>query len=282
MFDKLSRSFALLRASLAVLRADKELLVFPLCSAIASLLVVASFALPLFASGALERLDAGESPGVGTAIIAFLFYLTQYFVIFFFNSALVGAAMIRLNGGDPTVSDGFRIAFSRVGAILGYAAIAATVGLILRMIEERAGFIGRWIAGLLGIAFTVATFLTVPILVSRGIGPIDAVKESAVLLKKTWGENVAGNVGLGLAFMLAYFLAIAGMFVLFYLVGASGSATLIGAVIAISVVAFIALALMHSALQGIYSAALYRYASEGTVGGPFADDLLQSAFRPKK
>ncbi len=281
MFEKLSRSFALLRASLAVLRADKELLVFPLCSAIASLLVIASFALPLISSGALERIDAGESPGAGTVLIAFLFYLSQYFVIFFFNSALVGAAMIRLDGGDPTVSDGFRIAFSRVGSILGYAAIAATVGLILRMIEERAGFIGRWIAGLLGIAFTLATFLTVPILVSRGVGPIDAVKESAVLLKKTWGENVAGNVGLGLAFMLAYFLAIAGMFVLFYLVSGSGSATLIGVVIATAVVAIVGLALTHTALQGIYSAALYRYASEGSVGGPFENELLQSGFRRK-
>ena len=281
MFDKLSRSFALLRASLAVLRADKELLVFPLCSAIASLLVVASFALPLVASGALESLDAGESPGAGTVLIGFLFYLTQYFVIFFFNTALVGAAMIRLDGGDPTVSDGFRIAFSRVSAILGYAAIAATVGLILRIIEERAGFIGRWIVGLLGIAFTVATFLTVPILVSRGVGPIDAVKESAVLLKKTWGENIAGNVGLGLAFALAYFLAIASAFVLFYLVAVLGSSMLFGLVLAITVITIVGLALMHAAVQGIYSAALYRYASGGTVGGPFSNDLLQNAFRPK-
>lgn len=281
MFEKLSRSYALLRASAAVLRADKELLVFPLCSAIASLIVIASFALPLVASGALERLDAGESPGAGTALVAFLFYLSQYFVIFFFNSALVGAAMIRLEGGDPTVSDGLKIASSRAGAILGYAAIAATVGLILRVIEERAGFVGRWIAGLLGIAFTVATFLTVPILVSRGIGPVDAVKESAVLLKKTWGENIAGNAGLGVAFMLAYVVVVGVAFALFYVVAQSGSAMLIGLVLGAVVIGIVALALTHTALQGIYSAALYKYASEGAVGGPFSNDLLQNAFRRK-
>src|SRR5690606_36674674 len=133
------------------------------------------------------------------------------------------------------------------------------------IIEERAGFIGRWIAGLLGIAFTVETFLTVPILVSRGVGLIEAVKESAVLLKKTWGENIAGNVGLGLAFALAYFLAIAGAFVLFYLVAGSGSVMLIGFVLAMAVIAIAGLALMHAALQGIYSAALYRYARGGGV-----------------
>lgn len=281
MFEKLSRSFALLRASAAVLRADKELLVFPLCSTLASILVIASFALPLIASGALERLDAGESPTVGTILAAFLFYLSQYFVIFFFNSALVGAALIRLEGGDPTVADGFRIAFSRIGAILGYAAIAATVGLILRMIEERAGFVGRWIVGLLGIAFTVATFLTVPILVSRGNGPVDAVRESAVLLKKSWGENIAGNVGLGLAFTIAYLLLFGLAFAIGFVVLQLGNQTLVGILIAAAVLIVIALALTHAALQGIYSAALYRYASEGHVGGEFSNAMLQDAFKPK-
>jgi hypothetical protein len=185
MFTRFSRSWELIKASGAVLRQDKELLLFPLFSAIATLLVSASFILPLVVSGAFE--ESGTQVAESTyMVVVFLFYLVQYFIIFFFNSALVGAAMIRLDGGDPTVRDGLRIAGSHVVQILGYAAIAATVGLILRIIEERAGFIGRWIVGLLGLAFTVATFLTVPILVSRNVGPVEAVKESAALLKKTW------------------------------------------------------------------------------------------------
>jgi hypothetical protein len=105
----------------------------------------------------------------------FAFYLVQYFVMFFFNSALVGAAMIRLDGGDPTVGDGLRIARGKWLQILGYAAIAATVGMALRAVEQRAGFIGRIVVGLVGVAWTLATFLTVPVLVARDIGPIDAV-----------------------------------------------------------------------------------------------------------
>ncbi len=209
MFTRFSRSWELIKASGAVLRQDKELLLFPFFSAIATLLVSASFIVPLILTGAFERSIA---PGDETAymVFVFLFYLVQYSIIFFFNSALVGAAMIRLDGGDPTVRDGLRIARGRLVQILGYAAIAATVGLILRIIEERAGFIGRWIAGLIGLAFTVATFLTVPILVSRDIGPVEAVKESAALLKKTWGENIIGNAGMGLVFFLFY-LAVIGI-----------------------------------------------------------------------
>src|SRR4030095_3079073 len=170
MFTRFSRSWELIKASGAVLRQDKELLLFPFFSAIATLVVSASFIVPLVMTGAFEQsnVQGSEAPYL---VFVFLFYLVQYFIIFFFNSALVGAAMIRLDGGDPTVRDGLRIAGSRVVQILGYAAIAATVGLILRIIEERAGFIGRWIAGLVGLAFTVATFLTVPILVTRAVGP---------------------------------------------------------------------------------------------------------------
>src|SRR5690606_4904906 len=128
MFDRISRSWSLVKASAAVLRSDKELLLFPVISAIATVLVAATFMLPLFGLGLLD----GREPGPGLYLLGFLFYLCQYFVIFFFNTALVGAAMIRLEGGDPTVSDGLRIARERMGAILGYAAIAATVGLVLR------------------------------------------------------------------------------------------------------------------------------------------------------
>lgn len=282
MFARFSRSWSLIQASGSVLRQDKELLVFPLCSAIATLLIVASFVGPLIATGELERIDESGRMSPELMFFGFLFYLIQYFVVFFFNAALVGAAMIRLDGGDPTVADGLRIARSKVVSILGYAAIAATVGLILRAIEERAGFVGRWIVGLLGVAFTVATFLTVPILVSRDIGPIDAVKDSARLLKQTWGENIVGNGGLGIVFGLAY-VALAGIgFVFIFLAAQTGSAPLIVSVIVVAVLTMIALALIHSALQGVYSAALYRYATAGDVGPAFAGTSMGEAFRKKR
>lgn len=280
MFERFSRSWQLIKASGTVLRQDKELLLFPLFSAIAMILVTASFIIPLVVGGTFAE-GAEDSANTTTLVILFLFYLVQYFIIFFFNSALVGAAMIRLDGGDPTVRDGLRIASSRFVQILGYAAIAATVGLILRIIEERAGFIGRWIAGLLGLAFTVATFLAVPILVSQNVGPLEAVKDSATLLKKTWGENVIGNVGMGLVFFIYYFGVIGLGIALAFGAAQTGSPALIVLVVAAVVVALVALALVQSALQGVYSAALYRYATDGNVGEAFSGTLLSSAFKPK-
>lgn len=284
MFERFSRSWALIKASASVLKQDKELLVFPLLSAISVVLVAACFILPLFGLGALDGLtdDGGEGVTPLAYGLAFLFYLAQYFVIFFFNTALVGAAMIRLDGGDPTVRDGLRIASGKLGPIFGYAVIAATVGMLLRALQERAGWIGRWVAGLIGMAWTVASFLVVPILVTRNVGPIEAVKESALLLKRTWGENVIGQGGIGLVFGLINVLVVGLGIGLIFAAAMTKTAIVIGLAVAALVIALVLSALIQAALSGIYSAALYRFASgEGETQG-FDSNLLSQAFAPKR
>ena len=206
MFEKFSRSWELVKASAGVLRSDKELMLFPLISGAATLVVMATFLIPVFALRIFE-----QGIGVGGVVLGFLFYFCQYSVIIFFNCALVGAAMIRLDGGDPSLRDGFDAAKSRLPSILGYAAIAATVGVLLQALKSRDNnFIVRLIGSGLGAAWTLATFLVVPVLVSRDIGPIDALKESVALLRRTWGENAIGNVGIGAAFGLITFAVPAG------------------------------------------------------------------------
>ncbi|MEG3049050.1 MAG: DUF6159 family protein [Thermomonas sp.] len=282
MFERLSRSWGLIKASAGVLAKDKELLVFPLLSAICTLIVAAAFLLPAFGLGALDGLrDGGSGVSAVAYVLAFLFYLVQYFVIFFFNSALVGAAMIRLDGGDPTVGDGLRIARSKALPILGYAAIAATVGMILRAIQERAGFIGKLISGALGVAWTLASFLVVPVLVARNVGPIDAVKESALLLKKTWGENLIGQGGVGLVFGLVFFAMIIVGGGAIIAVASTGNGVLTGVMVALLIVALLVAALVQAALSGIYSAALYRYAMGAGDSEGFNAQLLGQAFRTK-
>ena len=262
---------------------DKELLVFPLISLIATVIVGACFILPMIGLGALDGLSRDNAAiSAGTYFVGFLFYTSQYFVIFFFNAALVGAAMMRLNGGNPTVRDGLNIAMSKFANILGYALIAATVGMILRAIQERVGFLGKIIVGLLGVGWTMATYLVVPVLVARDVGPVDAVKESASLLKKTWGENVIGQAGLGAAFGLISFAVIGIGIVLIVAATFTHSLAAIILAVIVAILAVVATALIHAALAGIYAAALYRYATDGTGTPGFDTKLLQSAFSPKK
>lgn len=288
MFKKISNSWQLFKASLDVLQQDRELLWFPVLSTLAAILVGITFLVPLgfFVAGNPE-LSGEEGLPTFFYVGLFVFYVVQYFVMFFFNTALVGAALERLDGRDPTVRDGLRIAQERVVAIFGYALVASTVGIILQAIEERVGVVGRVIVGLLGATWTVASFLVVPVLATRNIGPIEAVSESISLLKKSWGENLAGHIGFGVIFALMYLA----LFGLFFLIGAplmgtaGNSGAMAPALVVLAVFAIIVLvlvAIIQSALKGIYSAALYRYATAHTATPGFSEAVLDSAFKKKE
>lgn len=278
MFQKLSNSWQLVKASASVLQADKELVVFPLISFGA---LVATFVI-FFAPFAVFGLggQVSQSMEIVGWVVMFLFYFAATFIMVFFNTALVGAALIRLEGGDPTVKDGLRIARERLDKIFAWSLLAATVGMVLRAVRERAGWLGRLVVGMIGIAWNLATFLVVPVLVTRDLGPVDALKESANLLKKTWGEQIAGNLGLGAVFGVAGVLYTGVAVVVVGLSVATGSAWIIALAVAAVVLGYALLALLSATLNGIYSAALYRFATTGEAG--YMDRrLLENAFEPK-
>jgi len=276
MFDRIANGWSLAKQSFDVLRLDKEMLVFPLLSGLACLLVFGSFALPLWFTDAFQIVaEEGDLPRNPIAyVVIFAFYFVNYFVIVFFNAALVSCAIIRFHGGDPTVSDGLRAAASRLPQIAGWALVSATVGLILKAIESRSERAGQFAMALLGLAWSAATYLVVPVLVVEKVGPLDAVKRSVSILRKTWGEALAANFGLGFLVALAWMAAT----IPFFLGIVSGTPALMVAGIAVTVVSLILISLISSALNAILLAAVYIYASEGTVPRQFDGELLSHAF----
>ena len=279
MFARIRNSWALIKASAGVLRADKELVVFPIVSSIGLLMVTASFALPMLLAGFFDALFDGKAQILG-AVVGFAFYAVQYTVIIFANAALIGAATIRLRGGDPTVKDGFRIAFQHIGVIISYALVSATAGMILRWLSER-GKLGRVVSSIAGLAWNLATYLAVPVLVLEDVGPWQAIQRSASLLKKTWGEQIAGNLSVGLILGLAVVGVILLGIPVFFLVIQTGSVALIVVTALLFVLVFMLLGLIHSTLNGIYVAAVYRYAAEGETDGMFSPEMVQGAFKVK-
>ncbi len=285
MIERINNSWELVKASFSVLSADKELLIYPILSSIGVLIVTATFIIPTIFAGVFDSIISESVFNINVigVIVAFLFYFAQYFIITFANSALVGAALIRLRGGDPTVRDGFRIAFDRIGIIFGYTAIAATVGMILRAISERSRGWGRLAVNLVGLAWNLASFLAVPVLVVEGVGPLEAIKRSAILLKKTWGEQIVGNLSIG----LISGLAILALFIITLIPGIALSIWLENWLVMIPaglilILGLMILGLLSSTLNGIYAAAVYRYAAEGETGGYFSPEVVQGAFRQKQ
>lgn len=279
-FHKIGVTWELMRASLQVLRNNKSLMVFPVLSGLACLVVIASFALPLWRTGFLEGPAEDASAAVQAAYYAvlFAFYFCNYFVIIFFNSALLACAMVGLNGGKLTVGDGLKLAASRLPAIVGWAAVSATVGLVLAIIEDRSETAGKIVASLLGTAWTMVTFLALPVLVVERRGPFGAFKRSASLLKETWGEQVMGTFGFGMMFSL---VAVPGIILIMLVGGALGVPPPLW--FAAMVLFVLLLATLQSVLHSIFRAALYLYAiNRGDAPPGFGrEDLLRGAMEAR-
>ena len=286
---KFARSWELTKQSGRILMSDKQLMLLPVLSSIACLLVLATFAVPLLLSIDWSTLSEKAGSGNRTQFqmqpwyypVLFLYYFANFFVITFFNSALIACAIRKFGGESARLSDGLSVACARLPQIAAWALVAATVGLILKAIEERAGFIGRIVIGFVGMAWTIAAFFVVPVLVVEKVGPITAVKRSVQILKKTWGEALIANVGLGAIEMLAVLFGV----LMLVLAGVASVMMQTPWPIAIVGVLFLfyvlALALISTTLKGILLAATYQYAATGAVPSGFDSDTLQSAFRQK-
>ncbi len=282
MFNKLSNSWDLVKASANVLKADRELVIFPLISGAALVIVTILFLVPMIFANLFDEMFAGS--GIFGYVVLFLFYIVQYCVIFFSNTALVGAALIRLRGGDPTVRDGLNIAFKHVLPILGYAVIAATVGMLLKMFSDRnKNFIVQMILSVIQFSWNVATFLVVPILAVENVGPIDAIKRSSAYLKKTWGEQIVGNLAVSTIFALINVgIIILGVALTMGAASLQAPPAIIILMIILSIIALMVSVLIGSTLSSIFVAAVYEYAADGNPGTFFEAGLVQSAFRPSR
>jgi hypothetical protein len=281
---KFSRSWELAKQSFAIIRSDKQLMLFPVISAVACLIVTAVIAtggtlmmLPAITSAAAsgERFNPNQSPAFLLGV--FTLYVANYFVMVFFNVALVGVANSRLMGGKWTFRDGLELAWARKGTIFQWALVAATVGMILRTLEERMGLIGRLIMRLVGVAWALACYFVVPVLAFEDLSPFEAVKRSSKLFRDTWGEKVIGGFSLSLVSLVLMLPGIGLWLVAMFLGGIKG--LIFGTVVMI--LYFIMLSVFMSAVGGVFNAALYRYACFKQVPPAFSHELIASAWAPK-
>lgn len=285
MFRTIGHTFELMKMSWGVLMKDRELIWFPVFSAIGVAIIIGLMYLIGTATGAIDRLSeatsseteqaAGqmtESAQAGDIILVVVAFFLVYFVTIFFNAALISAALERLRGGDPNVRSGLNHALAHIFPILGWAIITASVSLILQIAKanQRNAF-GRIALEIVGGVWEFLTFFVVPVLVSQNVGPIGAIKESAGLVRKTWGRQITASFGFTLVYIIAVLIAAIPAVLIGLIVPIAGIAVgLVTGAIAFAVV---------QALEGIFKAALYEYAM-GEQPQEFDLRTLQTAYRP--
>ncbi len=275
--NRLAHSWSLFKTSLGVVKQDKELLWMPVLSFFGSLAALASVAGVAFAIFPAIFTGEGEVNAGALGLVALL-YILLAFVALFFNAAVVAGASERLAGGDPTLGSALKAAWAKKGKLFLWSIVVATVNVILQAIRERSGFVGQMMASFAGLAWNLATFFMVPVLLfeDRPIG--QSVKQSGSLFKKTWGETVVGHAGVGFVGMIVGVVVVLIGVLLTNLLGSALGATgaMIGIVLTVLSVIFVAA--LFSVVAGVYKAAVYRYATTGQAVAGFSSEDLGGAF----
>lgn len=271
-FDKLAKGWELAKNSLIVLRENKQLLLFPILSSISLLFVCASFVLAILGMSGwdMENLNSLGRPALYS--IVFVFYFINYFVVVFFNMALIHCTHLYFKGEQPTLNKGISFSMSKLGAIFSWALLAATVGLILRTIQENVGWLGKIITGIVGMVWNVSTFFVVPVLAYENAGPVDAVKRSAGLMKQKWGESLGAGFSMGLVGLVG------GIVILIACILLALIHPMLGGAVAIA--SFLLLWVVLSAAQTVFVSAAYH----NVTGDPvqhFNDAMFDNLFVQK-
>ena len=278
--ERIKRGWTLSKQSWAVVKSDKSLLAFPLISVVAAIITMIIF----FGGGAAIAVAIGSPWGALPLVIIGAYLLTVVGV--FSSVALASCATEALEGRQTTVGQGISAARGRMKVIFAWAAVAMFVGALIAVIqsllqEVAGGIVSAIVGGLAGFAWAVATFFVIPVIALDGLGPKEALKTSAHVVKERWGEGVVGSSAIGLiTFFVAILPAFAMMVLGFVLAGSSAVGG--GLLITIGVLVFVIAMLFQSTITAVFRVALYRYATEGDVIGGFDREALESAFVPKK
>ena len=272
--QRFTNTWSLMKSSFAVLQAEKKLLIFPVISALVTMLILASFIFPMLVldKGWIEDGIISESTQWYHYLQLFGLYYVCYFIMLFFNSATVASAVYAMRGGKPTIGGAINTVMNRLGPLAAWALIAATIGLILNIIENQSDKIGKIVTGLLGISWTLVSFMVLPILIIENRGPVESLKASMSMLRGTWGEQILGHFSFG----LIYFIMILPMFLVFYLMMNLGETAIILALI-FGVIYTLAAAAVQWVLQSIYMGALYMYARDNEIPDNFSVSQIDAS-----
>lgn len=274
-FDRLANGWAITKSSFSILKKNKQLLIFPVLSGISLVMILAIIIVPILASAGwdLGNLNINFDNDTVPYLFTFLFYLVNYFVVVFFNMALIHCTKLYLAGEEPTIGAGIRFSLSRIGVIFSWAIFAATVGTLLKAIQENAGWLGKLVAGGLGIVWGVTTFFVVPVIAYENLGPVGAFKRSAEIMKNKWGEGLASTFSLG----LIQFIAILLIALVSFLV-ATITHPFIGIALGV-LMAFIVMTII-SAAETVFISLVYQNIN-GNVEEHFNQQLIDGLFTKK-
>ncbi len=281
------RSWSMFKTSWTVLKQDRELLWLAVMNFLVSLAAVLVAGLFVLVVGILSSIGSSDDSWFGNPHVV-VFFVAGLFVAVaiaianaFFHGAIVYGTFERLSGGDPTVKSAMAGARSKMRLLVLWGLTALCISWLINLIQhllERIRFVGWILGSLVEMAWNVLKFLVIPIVIVEGLGPFASLKRSRELLRSTWGDNLIGQLGLGL---IGFLLVIPGaLFILLFVLTGFVPLIVLGAVV--GGIYILGVILFVSALNSVFQSVLYHYAVRGQVPSGFDSHDVSAAFAPRK
>ncbi len=278
---KFAASLAIIKQSWNILVQDKELALFPVASFVTSLVALILMCVVYFFAALGGNIHSVDSPaaaagGFVSYAILFIYYAVTFFIVNFFLAGMYIIIHARFNGQNLSFTDGVKGALNCVTKILLWSCISATVGVVLNIIASKGKIVGQIVSALLGAAWNILTYFSLPALVIGQTSVRDSFKESAGIIRKTWGESIIVNFGVGLVFGLIFMLAFVAAIVTVILVPTLSVAILVAILF---IIFLVVMSILSSTLGSIFKLALYEYGRTGIVPQGFTPALVQNAIK---
>ena len=267
---RFSNGWTIASNSFKVLKENRQLIIFPILSGVSMIVIVASFFTVVLGFNGWDIDNVQENNTIVSYALLFAFYIINYFVIVFFNMALVHCTSLYFKGEEVTVRKGIDFSLSRIGSIFAWAVFAGVVGAILKIIQENVGSFGKIITGLIGVVWSIATFFVVPVIAYENLSPIAAFKRSANLMKEKWGERI----GAGFSFFLINFVGIVSIVAVAFIISLAN----VIAGMFVGVLGILLLLTIMSAVKTIFISAVYHNVNGDPVelyNQQFIDNLFE-------
>lgn len=278
--EKFKTSKLIVKQSWAVLMKDREIILFPILSALFSLLLFMIFIGFMFFSVFKGNLSNIPTTGQGfdsvSYVVLFFYYVFSFFIINFFQAGVYVMAHAQFNGQNLSFKDGIGLASKNVNKIFAWSLISATVGILLNMVSDRSKIIGKIVSAVLGAAWNILTYFSLPSLVIGQTSVIESFKDSANIIRKTWGETIIINLGTSFFFLGVFFM------VFIVSIGVVLIIPQLLFFVALLLILFIlVISVVASTLSSIFKLAIYEYAKTGKVPSDFSPELVQGAVSVK-
>ena len=277
--SKFSKSWALFKMCFSIVKSHKSIMLFPIISSITLVIVMAGFV----GGGTIIIDPDSEEVSIMEMLYLLSAYIVSAFIMVYFNVGLASAVKRHFEGKEISISLCLRDTNKHIHVIFAYAAIAGTVGFILKILEQKFEGLANILVRIMGAGWALATFFIAPVLASEDIGPVDAIKKSINTFKKTWGETLILDIGMGLInFFIALGFTLFGVGLIFLAVMLESMTLIILTIVLLLIFLFI-LGLLFTTLGAVYRTALYYYATnDGKAPPQFNQHLLQNAIRIKR